>query len=298
MNKTYIIGEIGVNANGDIKIAKRLIDVAVACGCDAVKFQKRNPDLAVPEAQKNIMRDTPWGKMTYLDYKKRIEFDAKQYDELSQYCAGRIDWSVSVWDLDSLEFIKNFKVPFIKVPSAKMGDEALLQATAEYCSEQGIKLIVSTGMMEFEEIENSVYCIHEGIKNPQNGFEFVIMYCKSSYPAPVEDLNLSCISTLREQFEGTSYPDMGSSFQTKIGYSGHEFKLITTCAAVYLGAQYIERHITLDRSMWGTDQLASVEPDGLHQLVTGIRSLETAIGDGKITITELEKPIRAKLRGN
>lgn len=288
MNKTYIIAEIGINHNGNIEIAKKLIDIAAAAGCDAIKFQKRNPDVSVPEDQKNKIRSTPWGEMTYLNYKKRMEFDAKQYDELAKHCISRnIDWSVSVWDLDSLEFIKNFDVPFIKIPSAKLNDKDLVFKTARYCENTKKKLIISVGMSTWQEI----YLAEEtasgilGAQLPKD--QLIIMYCKSSYPAPLEDLNLSCIPILKQRFP-----------KSIIGYSGHEFKIGTTVNSVALGAEYIERHITLDRAMWGTDQMASVEPDGLFKLVSGVRDLEKAFGDGQLRITELEKPIREKLRGN
>ena len=188
MKKTYIIAEIGINHNGEMDIAKKLIDIAVVAGCDAVKFQKRNPDVCVPEHQKGVMRKTPWGEMTYLEYKYRMEFDKSQYDEIDQYCKEKqIAWSASPWDLDSLEFLQQYDVPFIKIPSAMITNEELMKATAK-C---GKRVIISTGMSTEEEIDQAV----EWMK----GTDLAILHCNSTYPAPLEDLNLSYISVLKEQ---------------------------------------------------------------------------------------------------
>lgn len=287
MNKTYIIAEIGINHNGDINTAKKLIDLARAAGCDAVKFQKRNPDVAVPEDQKSIMRDTPWGSMTYLDYKKKIEFGLQEFADISLYCNGKIDWSASVWDLDSLEFMSHYQIPWLKIPSAKLNDKELIIATAKKCKEKNIKLIISCGMSTWQEIyyAKAWACDHSNGELDEK--DLVIMYCKSTYPTPIEELNLSCIKELKGRFPKVS-----------IGYSGHEFNIGTTAASLYLGAEYLEKHITLDRTMWGTDQMASVEPIGLFKLVQGVRELEKAYGDGQLKVTDGEIPIRKKLRGN
>ena len=272
--KTYIIAEIGINHNGSLEIAKKLIDLAVVSGCDAVKFQKRNPDVCVPEHQKSIMRETPWGTMTYLDYKYKVEFGRKEYDEIDAYCKEKnIEWTASPWDVDSLEFLEPYDVPWIKIPSAMITDEKLMKA----CAKTGKKIIFSVGMSNYEEIDRA----YEWLKNNN----VVMLHCNSSYPAPLEDLNLKCIQTLKERYG------------CEVGYSGHEFRLGTTVAAVYLGATYIERHITLDRTMWGSDHMASVEPQGLIKLVKGIRELETAYGDGVKTVTSGEMSSRKKLRG-
>ena len=271
-----VIAEIGINHNGDLTIAKRLIDIAALSGCDAVKFQKRNPDVCVPEHQKNVMRDTPWGTMTYLEYKYKVEFGKTEYDEIDRYCKEKgIAWSASPWDLDSLEFLNQYDLPFIKLPSAMLTNYELIEA----CAKSGKRVILSTGMSTEEEIDTAVNTIKCFTSN------FAILHCNSTYPAPLNELNLSTIKTLKDKYD------------CEIGYSGHEFRIGTTVASVYLGATIIERHITLDRTMWGTDHLSSVEPQGLIKLVKGIRELEEAFGDGVIQVTESEKIIRNKLRG-
>ena len=276
MKKTYVIAEIGINHNGSLDIAKKLIDIAALSGCDAVKFQKRNPDMCVPEHQKNIMRDTPWGTMSYLEYKYRVEFGKEEYDEINSYCKDKgIAWSASPWDLDSLQFLNQYDLPFIKVPSAMLTNIELLSA----CAASSKKVILSTGMSTEQEIDQAVTILKQSTK------DFALLHCNSSYPAPLNELNLSAIKTLQQKYN------------CEVGYSGHEFRLGTTVAAVYLGASIIERHITLDRTMWGTDHMSSVEPQGLIKLVKGIRELEEAYGDGIIQVTETEKPIRTKLRG-
>jgi N-acetylneuraminate synthase len=275
MNKTYIIAEIGINHNGNIDIAKKLIDIAAVSGCNAVKFQKRNPDICVPEHQKNVMRDTPWGKMTYLDYKYKVEFGKKEYDEIDSYCKGKgIAWSASPWDLDSLHFLNEYDIPFIKIPSAMLTNDELLKESVK----TGKKIILSVGMSTEEEIDHAVSIL-------KDAKEFAILHCNSTYPAPIEELNLSAIQTLKQKYG------------CEVGYSGHEFRLGTTVASVYLGASIIERHITLDRTMWGTDHMSSVEPQGLIKLVKGIRELEQAYGDGVVRVTDSQIPVRNKLRG-
>ena len=274
MKKTYIIAEIGINHNGSLDVAKRLIDVAVVSGCDAVKFQKRNPDVCVPEHQKEVMRDTPWGRMTYLDYKYKVEFEKEEYDEIDRYCKGKgIEWSASPWDLDSLDFLMRYNVPWLKIPSAMITNEKLMRA----CAATKKKVIFSTGMSTYEEIDQAVEWLA--------GSETLMLHCNSTYPAPLKDLNLKCIQTLKERYN------------CEVGYSGHEFRLGTSVAAVYLGATCIERHITLDRTMWGSDHLSSVEPQGLIKMVRGIRELEEAYGDGIKKVTDGELKPRKKLRG-
>ncbi len=283
MKKTYIIAEIGINHNGDLKNALRLIDIAAAAGCDAVKFQKRNPDVCVPEHQKSIMRDTPWGQMTYLEYKYKVEFEKAEYDAIDTHCKSHgIEWSASPWDMDSLEFLNQYDVPFLKVPSAMLTNDELLEG----CVASGKRVIFSTGMSTKEEIDHAVMVLRKAKLVHNNPHKIGLLHCNSTYPAPINELNLAGIQTLQNE-----YVDF------EIGYSGHEFRLGTTVAAVYLGASIIERHITLDRQMWGSDHLASVEPQGLFKLVSGIRELEQAYGDGIIQVTESEKPVRAKLRG-
>ncbi len=276
MQKTYIIAEIGINHNGSMDIAKRLIDVATVAGCDAVKFQKRNPDVCVPEHQKSVMRDTPWGRMSYLDYKYKVEFEKEEYDEIDQYCKDRgIAWSASPWDLDSLRFLDQYDIPFLKIPSAMLTNEELMRQTAK----TGKRIIFSTGMSTLEETDQAVKWMKE------ENADFALLHCNSAYPAPLKDLNLSCIKTLKDRYD------------CEVGYSGHEFRLGTTVAAIYLGATILERHITLDRTMWGSDHLSSVEPQGLIKMVQGVRELELAYGDGQKRVTEGELPSRKKLRG-
>ena len=283
MKKTYIIGEIGINHNGDLDVAKRLIDIATVSGCDAVKFQKRNPEVCVPEHQKNVLRSTPWGEMTYLEYKYRVEFEKEEYDIIDSYCKERnIHWSASPWDMDSLTFLEQYDIPFLKVPSAMLTNDELLEG----CVATGKRIIFSTGMSTQLEIDEAVWRLRNAKTKYNNSHTLGLLHCNSTYPAPLKDLNLSAIKTLANQ-----YPDF------EIGYSGHEFRLGTSVAAVYLGASIIERHITLDRTMWGSDHMSSVEPQGLIKLVKGIRELEEAHGDGIIQVTESEKVVRDKLRG-
>jgi len=270
----HIIAEIGINHNGDIETAKKLIDMAAVAGCDSVKFQKRNPDVCVPEHQKKVLRDTPWGTLTYLGYKKRIEFGKEEYDEIDVYCRQvGIEWSASPWDMDSLMFLAQYDIPYIKIPSAMLTNHELLKGARA----TGKKVILSTGMSTIEEIDQAVEIL--------KGSEFALLHCNSTYPAKLKELNLKCIQTLKERYD------------CEVGYSGHEFRLGTSVASIYLGATIVERHVTLDRQMWGTDHLSSVEPQGLIKLVRGIRELEVSLGDGIKRVTKGEKTIRKKLRG-
>jgi N-acetylneuraminate synthase len=286
MKKTYIIAEIGINHNGDLNIAKKLIDIAQMAGCDSVKFQKRNPDICVPEHQKSVMRDTPWGRMSYIDYKHKVEFGFDEYDEIDRYCEDRgIGWSASPWDMDSLEFLNQFDLPYIKIPSAMLTNKELVIGARN----TGKKVIASTGMSTFEEIDTANGWLINGgeiLKKMGSGNKnYALLHCNSQYPAPLEELNLSAIKTLKDRFF------------CEVGYSGHEFRLGTSVAAVYLGATIIERHITLDRTMWGTDQLCSIEPQGLIKLVKGIRELEICYGDGQLGCSPGELEMAKKLRG-
>ena len=283
MKRTYIIGEIGINHQGDINIAKKLIDIAAAAGCDAVKFQKRNPDVCVPEEQKSKPRTWQGEEMTYLDYKYLVEFGQEDYDEIDRYCKQQgIAWSASPWDMDSLKFLERYDIPFIKVPSALLTNDELLEG----CVRSGKRVIFSTGMSTQEEIDQAVTTLRLAKDLYINDHEIGLLHCNSTYPAPISELNLSAIKTLQDK-----YPDF------EIGYSGHELTIGTTVASVLLGASIIERHITLDRNMEGSDHMASVTPWGLFKLVSGIRELESAYGDGVIQVTESEKPVRQKLRG-
>lgn len=254
--KTKIIAEIGINHNGDIEIAKQLILVAKAAGCNYVKFQKRNPDVCVPEEQKNVMRKTPWGEITYLEYKWRTEFGEKEYDEIDRFCKEiDIKWFASVWDKTSVDFMTKYETDLgvvMKIPSALITDLEL----CEYAREKSDYLMISTGMSTEDEIRQ---CIK--VCNPD-----VIMHTNSTYPCPVEELNLNYIGWLKNW-----YPEK------EIGYSGHEYGLVTTFATIPMGVTWVERHITLDRGMWGSDHSASIEPSGLFKLVKGIRDIENAL---------------------
>jgi N-acetylneuraminate synthase len=269
----YIIGEIGINHNGDLDICKKLIDVAAAAGCNAVKFQKRTPELCVPEAQKSVVRETPWGLMTYLEYRHRIEFKEDQYAEIDRYAKGKgLHWFASCWDVPSVDFIERMAPVAYKIASASLTDEELLRHTAS----KGRPVILSTGMSTQDEIDRAVALFDKS--------RLVLTHATSTYPCSPDELNLRMIHTLRNRYN------------VPAGYSGHETGLQTTVAAVALGASVIERHITLDRAMWGTDQAASVEPSGLHRLVRDIRVVERAFGDGIKHVYPSELPIRAKLR--
>tara|TARA_Y100000034_G_scaffold2030_1_gene2548 strand:+ start:454 stop:1287 length:834 start_codon:yes stop_codon:yes gene_type:complete len=254
IEKTNIIAEIGINHNGDINIAKKLIDISAVAGCDYVKFQKRNPDVCVPDHQKDKIKQTPWGEMRYIDYKHKLEFNEYQYDDLFSYADSKnIKMTASVWDKDSVDFIKRY-TDIMKIPSALMTNDELIL----YARNNSKYLMVSTGMSDEEEISHAV-----NICNPD-----LIFHTNSTYPSPVKELNLKYIQWLKEK-----YPDR------EIGYSGHEYGLVTTFAAVALGATWIERHITLDRTMWGSDQISSIEPIGLMKLVNGIKNINLSMGE-------------------
>lgn len=272
---TFIIAEIGINHNGDLTIAKRLVDVAVMAGCDAVKFQKRTPEKAVPLEYQNVMRETPWGLMSYLEYRQKVELGYEEFAEINRYCEEKnISWFASCWDEDSVDFIEQFSPPCYKVASATLTDSDLLQKIKSTDN----PIILSTGMSTIEEIEAAVALL--GTEN------LLLAHSTSTYPCPSEELNLRVILTLK------------SKFDCPIGYSGHEVGLQTTFAAVTMGAEFVERHITLDRAMWGSDQAASVEPWGLMRLVRDIRVIEKAMGDGKKRVYESEMKARNKLRRN
>jgi N-acetylneuraminate synthase len=277
LESPYFIAEIGINHNGDMQIAKKLIDAVFCCNWHCAKFQKRNPDVAVPEKQKNVMRDTPWGRMTYLEYRYRVEFSKEQYDYIDNYCKEKpLDWTASIWDVDSLKFLADYDIPFIKLPSAKVTNIEILKEAAGL----QIPLIISTGMSTIAEIDESVNIIMKNGKKP------IIMHTNSSYPAPHDELNLRMI------------PFYKSRYDCVIGYSGHEEDLEPTVVAVALGAQVIERHVTLSHNMWGTDQKASLEVHAMNMLKNRTKDIKIMLGDGVKTITKSELQIRDKLRGN
>jgi len=276
-DSTYIIAEIGINHNGDLGIAKKLIDLSAACGFDAVKFQKRNPDVCVPEDQKSKIRETPWGKITYLDYKKKVEFEKEEYDQIDAWCKEiGIDWSASPWDEDSVDFLAQYNLPWVKLPSAVINNDKLLTYTGNAFQH----VILSTGASDLPMVRH----VHELLTSTTCEY-LDILHCNSSYPAPVEDLNLKCINTLRALF-----PDHN------IGYSGHEYGLLTSVASIALGAKIIERHVTLDKGMWGSDHSCSLEPHAMFKLVRGCRELEHALGSSEKIITEAEMEKMKSLR--
>ena len=270
---TYIVAEIGINHNGDLEIAKKLIEAAKRSGVDAVKFQKRTPELCVPPDQRSQMRETPWGYITYLDYRYKVEFDEEQYREIDRYCKEMgMTWFASVWDEPSVDFLEPFNPVCYKVPSASLTDHNLLRRLRK----TGRPIILSTGMSTMEQIRDSVEVL--GTDN------LMITHATSTYPCDPDELNLRMIETLRKEFP------------CPIGYSGHEVGLIPSVVAVSLGACLVERHITLDRAMWGSDQAASVEPGGFERLVKYIRVTEQSLGDGVKQVYESELPILKKLR--
>jgi N-acetylneuraminate synthase len=273
MRNTKIIAEIGINHNGCLETAKKLIDAASLAGCDYVKFQKRTPELCVPSEQKDKIRSTPWGDMRYIDYKHKVEFSENEYDQIDSYCKQKkIGWFASVWDKPSSTFMKKY-VDISKIPSALITDIEL----CKHVRGDFDNLLISTGMSDENEV---LSCIKEC--DPD-----VIMHTNSTYPSPVDTLNLNYLKRLKK-----FNPDK------EIGYSGHEYGLVTTFAAVALGATWVERHITLDRTMWGSDHLASVEPQGLMKLVKGIRDIDLSLGsEGPRVCQGGELSKRGSLRG-
>lgn len=270
---TYVIGEIGINHNGSVDTAKKLILGARDAGCDAVKFQKRTSELCVPKDQWEIMRDTPWGRMSYIDYRRRVELDEEDFAEIDKYCKELgIHWFASCWDEPSVDFIENFDTPLYKAASASLTDLSLLKKMKD----TGKPLMISTGMSTMAEIEKAVSVL--GTDN------LLVAHSTSAYPCQLQELNLRVIHTLADKFP------------VPIGYSGHETGVIPSCAAVTLGACFVERHITLDRAMWGTDQAASVEIVGLKKLVDYIRDIELSLGDGRKRVYDSELPSLKKLR--
>jgi N-acetylneuraminate synthase len=270
----YIIAEIGINHNGSLELTKKMIDGALFAGCDAVKFQKRTPELCVPKDQWNIERDTPWGRLTYIEYRRKMEFGYNEYKEIDRYAKERgIDWFASCWDEESVDFIEQFNPVMYKAASASLTDLTLLKKKKA----TGKPLMISTGMSSMNEIINAVEIL--GNEN------LLIAHSTSTYPCKPEELNLRMITTLK-----TKFPDC------PIGYSGHEVGLSPTWAAITLGAGFVERHITLDRTMWGTDQAASVEIMGMHRLVRNIRDIENSLGDGIKQVYDSELASRKKLR--
>jgi N-acetylneuraminate synthase len=270
----YVVAEIGINHNGQMDLVHRLIDAAVAAGADAVKFQKRDPDVCVPAPQREIPRQTPWGIMSYLEYRRRIELGPDEYEQIDAYCREKgIVWFASCWDLPSVEFCESFSPACYKIPSAALTDKELVTRIRQ----TGRPVILSSGMSTMDEICRAVDLLGQE--------QLILTHCTSTYPCDPSELNLRMIPRLREQFD------------CPIGYSGHEVGLSTTVAAVAMGACLVERHLTLDRAMWGSDQASSVEPQGLARLVRYIRTVELAMGDGVKRVYKSELPSRDRLRG-
>jgi N-acetylneuraminate synthase len=270
----YIIAEIGINHNGSLELAKKMIDAAVEAKCDAVKFQKRTPEICTPKDQWSVERDTPWGRMTYIDYRRKVEFGVLEYSEIDLYCKDRnIDWFASCWDEPSVDFMEQFEPVMYKMASASLTDIPLMKKVRA----TNRPLMISTGMSQMKEIKTVVDII--GTEN------LMIAHTTSAYPCDPKELNLKMIHTLADL-----YPEC------PIGYSGHEVGLATTVAAVAMGATFVERHFTLDRAMWGSDQAASVEPQGMAKLVRDIRDAEIAFGDGIKRVYESELAPMKRLR--
>ncbi|MEO5922171.1 MAG: N-acetylneuraminate synthase family protein [Pseudolysinimonas sp.] len=270
----YLIAEIGLNHNGDVEIAKQLVDVAADAGAQAVKFQKRTPEISTPEHMRDVRRETPWGEMSYLEYRYRVEFDREQYIEIGDHATIRgLDWFASPWDVPSVRFLEDLNVVAHKVASASVTDLELLRALVA----TGKPVILSTGMSTLEQIDAAVDVL--GTE------QLILLHATSTYPMPPEEANLRTIDTLRRRYPGVP-----------VGYSGHEPGLQISLAAATLGAAMIERHITLDRTMWGSDHAASLEPEGLRHLIRDIRIIEEALGDGVKRVFPGELAPLAKLR--
>jgi N-acetylneuraminate synthase len=270
----FVIGEIGINHNGDINLAKKIIAGAKHAGCDAVKFQKRTPEICTPKDQWNIERDTPWGRMTYIDYRHKVEFGEQEYSTIDKYCKEiGIIWFASCWDEPSVDFIEQFNPPLYKTASASLTDLPLLDKHKNLNK----PIMMSTGMSTIEQIDKAISFMDKN--------NLLVAHATSAYPCKNEELNLKMIETLKYKF-----PDI------PIGYSGHEVGLAPTWAAVALGACFVERHITLDRAVWGTDQAASVEIGGMERLVSSIRDIEKSLGDGIKKVYDSELGQIKKLR--
>lgn len=273
-NKVFVIAEIGINHNGDLSIAKKLIDGAVVAGCDAVKFQKRTIETVYSKSDLDRPRESPWGT-TNREQKQGLEFSQRDYEEIDKYCREKnIEWFASAWDVESQKFLRQFDLNYNKVASALLTHRELLETIAE----EGRHTFISTGMSTLDQIEKAV----EIFKNARCSFE--LMHCNSQYPMPTERANLNTMNTLREKFE------------CSVGYSGHETDTTVSIAATALGATSLERHITLDRCMYGSDQVASIEISKLCQLVSEVRKVQRALGDGQKTVTEEEAQCATKLR--
>ena len=275
LKKPFLIGEIGINHNGSIDLAKKLIELAVTSGFDAVKFQKRDPDISTPEKQKLKLRQTPWGDMTYLDYKKKIEFGENEFNEIDKFCKKKkIIWFASAWDLPSQKFLKKYKLKYNKVASAMLTNIDLIEKIAD---EKKLTLI-STGMSTIKDISKAVNIFRK------KKCKFLLMHCVSTYPCPIQNLNLNLIQTLKKKFK------------CEVGYSGHESSVSPSIIAYIMGATYIERHISLDRSMWGTDQAASLSESGMKNLSDILNKAQYVFGDGIKRLSKQESDLLKKFK--
>ena len=273
--RPFLIAEIGINHNGSIITAKKMIDLAKKYNFDAVKFQKRDPEVSTPDAQKNKMRDTPWGYMSYLNYKKKIEFNYKEFKQIDKYCKKKkIHWFASAWDINSQIFLKKFKCKYNKIASAMLTNERLLEAV----SKEKKHTFISTGMSNMKDIKKCVKIFKK------NNCKFTLLHCVSTYPCKEENLNLSMITSLKK------------IFKCPVGYSGHESSVSPSIMAAMLGAEVIERHITINRSMWGTDQSASLSEEGLKNLTSIINKIPKILGNGKKIFSIGEKHMLNKFR--
>ena len=270
----FFVAEVGINHNGDIQICKDLIDVAVDAGCDAVKFQKRDINLVYTQEFLDSPRESPWGK-TQRAQKEGLEFDREDYQEIDRYCNEKgIKWFASAWDTNSQEFLRQFDCQYNKIASAMIVHKDLLHMVAE----EGKHTFISTGMSNYDDIQRAVDIFRKA------NCPFELMHTVSTYPMKDEDANLRVIETLRNRYG------------CNVGYSGHEVGLAISYAAAAMGITSLERHITLDRAMYGSDQSASIEPNGLRQLVGAVRKIEKAMGDGEKRVIDAEIPIARKLR--
>jgi len=275
LKKPLLVAEIGINHNGSLNIAKKMIDLAKKYEFDLVKFQKRSPEISTPELQKNIMRETPWGLISYINYKKKIEFGLREYKEIDNYCKRiNIGWFASAFDIESQKFMKKFNTKYNKIASAMITNKKFI----EFVSKEKKTTFISTGMCEMKDI---IYAVNIFKKNK---CPFILMHCVSTYPCKDENLNLAMISELKKKFA------------CKIGYSGHEATTSPSLVAWMLGAEAIERHITLDRSMWGTDQAASLSEDGIRMLTGLIKKTPTLMGKGEKIFSKEEKKLSKKFR--
>ena len=271
---SYNIAEIGINHNGDLQLAKKLIKVSFDNGFDAVKFQKRVPELCVPEHKRNEPRTTPWGKMTYFDYKKKIEFSLEDYKEIALYCKELgIDWSASAWDIESIDFLKDFNLPFFKVPSDKNTDLDFIKALKNV----NCPIILSTGGTNLDQVKNILEIL--------NGNQVALLQCTSIYPCPTDKVNLRVINNLK------------SEFNVPVGFSSHHTSPLITAMSVAFGARITEVHVTLDRAMWGTDQAMSLEPRGGQILISAIRDFELALGSSTKEVLLQEQKILSRTVG-